>query len=83
MNKLKQIDEALLNLLTFVFLYPDFENRPQTKIASLSTLMAVEVTLFAVLLESDWLTVIALPFWLKVFYEWRLWLRLRNRDHQL
>ncbi len=75
---IEQIDDLLMRLLTFSFFYPDLEDRPQTSLTVLATLVAVEVTLVAMLWPDTWLLILALPFWLNAIYEWRLWYRLRR-----
>lgn len=79
MNLIKRIDEKLMDLLTYSLFYPDLDDRPQTRIAILPTLIAVEITIFAVTLQNNLLLAATVPFWLIAFYEWRLWFRLRRQ----
>ncbi len=78
MSTIKRIDEQLMRLLTYSFFYPNLEDRPQTRLAILATLIPVEITVVAVILPYNLLLGLSLPFWLVALYEWRLWYRLRK-----
>ena len=77
-NMFKQIDDHLMRLFTNSLLYPALEDRPQTRLAILATLIPVELVIVALLLPNNLLLLLTLPLWLNAFYEWRLWYRLRR-----
>ncbi|MEW5960280.1 MAG: hypothetical protein AB1801_21350 [Chloroflexota bacterium] len=74
----KQLDEQLLRLFTFSPFYPTLEDRPQTWLAILATLFALNLSLVALILQNNWLLVLSGPLWLNAFYQWRLWIRRRG-----
>lgn len=84
MNVIRGIDEGLMRLLTFNWRYRDLDKRPQTTIAALMTLGAIWITVVMISFKSQPVPVIVIGlflclfFWLTVFYEWRLWYRLRK-----
>ena len=78
MDTIKQIDQLLMQLFTYSFFYSTLEDRPQTRLAIVATLIAVEIAIVALILQNNLLLTITLPLWLNAFYEWRLWYRLRR-----
>jgi hypothetical protein len=74
----KQIDAYLMRLFTYSLFYPALEDRPQTRLAILATLIPLELVIVALLMPNDLLLLLTGPLWLNAFYEWRLWYRLRS-----
>jgi hypothetical protein len=74
----KQVDDHLMRLFTYSLLYPAVEDRPQTRLAILATLIPLELAIVAVLVPNDLLLLLTLPLLLNALYEWRLWYRLRR-----
>lgn len=80
-NSIRQVDAHLLRWSVYSRLYPDPAGRPQTRLALLLTLIALELTLVASMLRHTLLLVLALPLWLSTLAEWRLWFCLKDRPH--
>jgi len=79
MNTVRDIDNKLMQLLTYSFFYPDLEERPQTRLAMLATLVPTNLLFLAVILQSTIGVILTGPLWLIAFYEWRLWVRLQKQ----
>jgi len=87
MSIMRNIDEKLMRLLTYNLWYHDLDNRPQTKIAVIATIVAILITVsmtrIALLGLVRYMVPIAIVIcsfgWLDTFYQWRLWYRLRKR----
>ncbi len=79
MNIIRSIDEKLMRLLTCNWRYRDLDNRSQTKIAIVSTLIPTLMTIDVITSGFSLLNIIGILYWLPAFYEWRLWYRLRKR----
>jgi len=87
MSIMRNIDEKLMRLLTYNLWYHDLDNRPQTKIAVMVTIVAILITVSMIEIASMGLVRYIVPIaivicsllWLTIFYEWRLWYRLRKR----
>ena len=77
MNIIRSIDEKLMRLLTCR--YHDLDNRAQTKIAIVSTLIPTLMTIDVITSGFGPLNTMGILYWLPAFYEWRLWYRLRKR----
>jgi hypothetical protein len=77
-NHFKQFDAYLMRLFTYSLFYPALEDRPQTRLAILATLIPLELDIVAVLMPNNLLLLLTGPLWLNAFYEWRLWYRLRR-----
>ena len=79
MNTVRDIDNKLMRLLTYSFFYPDMEERPQTRLAMLATLIPSNLLILAVILQYRIGVILTGPLWLVAFYEWRLWYRLQKQ----
>jgi hypothetical protein len=79
MNTVRDIDNKLMQLLTYSFFYPDPEERPQTRLAMLATLVPANLLFLAVSLQSGIGVILTGPLWLIAIYEWRLWVRLQKQ----
>ena len=79
MNTVRNIDNKLMQLLTYSFFYPDLEERPQTRLAILATLVPTNFLLLAVILQYRIGLILTGPLWLIAVYEWRLWYRLQKQ----
>ena len=78
-NTVRQVDEKLMRLVTYSIFYPDPNERPQTRLAILATLLPLNISILAIALENSLALSLTLPLWLITLYEWRLWYRLRKR----
>ncbi len=79
-NSVKQIDAMLFRFLTYSIFYPDLQERPQTRLAVLATLIPLNISILAIALESVVTLSLTLPLWIVAIYEWRLWCWLRRRS---
>jgi hypothetical protein len=79
MNTVRNIDNKLMQLLTYSFFYPDPEERPQMRLAMLATLIPSNLLILAVILQSRVGVILSGSLWLIAFYEWRLWVRLQKQ----
>ena len=87
MSIMRNIDEKLMRLLTYNLWYHDLDNRPQTKIAVMVTIVAILITVSMIGIASLGLVRYMVPIaivlcslvWLSTLYHWRLWYRLRKR----
>ena len=87
MSIMRNIDEKLMRLLTYNLWYHDLDNRPQTKIAVMVTIVAILITVSMIGIASMGLVRYMVPIaivlcslvWLSNLYHWRLWYRLRKR----
>lgn len=79
MNIIRSIDEKLMRLLTYNWRYRDLDNRPQTRIVIVSTLIPTLMTIDVMTSGFSPLNTMGILYWLPAFYEWRLWYRLRKR----
>lgn len=74
----RQIDEFLMGVFSYSLFYPALEDRPQTRLAVLATLIPLELVIVALLVSNDLLLLLTFPLWVNAFYEWRLWHRMRR-----
>lgn len=79
MNIVRDVDNRLMQLLTYSFFYPDLDERPQTRLAIMATLIPTNLLILALTLQFRIGLILTLPFWLNAFYEWRLWYRLQKQ----
>jgi uncharacterized protein (DUF58 family) len=55
------------------------EERPQTRLAMLATLIPTNLLILAVILQFRIGLILTAPLWLIAVYEWRLWYRLQKQ----
>jgi len=79
MNIVRDVDNKLMQLLTYSFFYPDLDERPQTRLAIMATLIPTNLLILALTLQFRIGLILTLPFWLNAIYEWRLWYRLQKQ----
>jgi FlaA1/EpsC-like NDP-sugar epimerase len=79
-SAIKKADETLMRLMTANWRYRRLEDRPQTRIAVVSTIVAVWTTAYAILSGYTVLRILCIFFVMSAFYEWRLWYRLKVRN---
>lgn len=79
-NAFKQIDAMLLRFLTYSIFYPDLQERPQTRLTVMATLIPLNISILAIALESVVALSLTLPLWIVAIYQWRLWCWLRRRS---
>ena len=76
----RQIDERVMHLFTFSLFYPDPEERPQTRLAMLATLVPLDISILGIALQNRLTMLLTVPLWFIALCEWRLWYRLRRRN---
>jgi len=79
MNIVRDVDNKLMQWLTYSLFYPELDERPQTRLAILATLIPTNLLVLAITLQSRIGFILTLPLWLIAFYEWRLWYRLQKQ----
>jgi hypothetical protein len=76
LRSISKVDEVLMRLMTYNWRYRRLEDRPQTKLAVLATILASGVTFLALNSSFIFWRIMCIVGWLSAFYEWRLWYRL-------